>query len=127
MLKVGCGIAGRLQLTLIYTGLDSFSAVDIAVSICSCASSRLFTTAFKSIIIIIIMYGRKHFNPIDIVVSVQINHQTIQKETAKNHEKREGARSTKKTKKKKHEKREGDRSTKKKRKRKLISTCEELN
>lgn len=49
MLKVGCGIAARLQLTLIYTGLLSFSAVDIAVSICSCASSKLFTTAFKSV------------------------------------------------------------------------------
>jgi hypothetical protein len=58
MLNVGCGIAGMLQLTLIYTGLLSFSAVDIAVSICSCASSKLFTTAFKCMKKNV--YNRKH-------------------------------------------------------------------
>ena len=47
LLKVGWGIAGKLQLTLIYTGLLSFNAVDIAVSTSSCASSRLFTTAWN--------------------------------------------------------------------------------
>lgn len=48
-LKVGCGIAGKLQLMLIYTGLLSFSAVEMAVSIISCASSKLFTTACNQI------------------------------------------------------------------------------
>ena len=45
--KVGWGIPGRVQLMLIYAGLLSFKAVEIAVSISSCASSKLSTTACR--------------------------------------------------------------------------------
>lgn len=45
LVKVGWGIAGKLQLMLIYTGLLSISAVEMALSICSCASSKLLTIA----------------------------------------------------------------------------------
>lgn len=46
LLKVGWVIPAKLQLTLIYTGLLSLKAVEMALSISSCASSMLLTTAY---------------------------------------------------------------------------------
>ena len=43
-LKDGCGREGKLQLMLMYTGLLCEIAVEIARSISSCASSKLWIT-----------------------------------------------------------------------------------